>query len=266
MKKMILGALFCSLAFSDSLNDIQKSKTIRIGVYESEPPFSKKTDSDYEGFEAELAQSLGSTIVGDGGKIELVPITSDDLRLKYLKENRIDMAVASVSVTEQRRQEVEFSMPYFSASLGLLTTKNSNIKNLDNIKQSTIGAITGSTGEEFLVKNGIKSVQCSGSRECYQKVKSGEIDGYLDDNLYVMTYPILDNDVKVDLKNLGESVFLAVAVQKGNKDLVEAINKQLAMLNKSGFFKKAYNDTFEPFYKGTADKKYFLLDDLYNFL
>ena len=81
-----------------------------------------------------------------------------------------------------------------------------------------------------------------------------------------MTYPILDNDVKVDLKNLGESVFLAVAVQKGNKDLVEAINKQLAMLNKSGFFKTAYNDPFEPFYKGTADKKYFLLDDLYNFL
>lgn len=81
-----------------------------------------------------------------------------------------------------------------------------------------------------------------------------------------MVYPILDSSVSVNLKNLGNTVFLAVAVQKGNTELLNFINEQLIALNKSGFFKKAYEETFMPFYKGTVDKKYFLLDDLYNFL
>ena len=54
-------------------------------------------------------------------------------------------------------------------------------------------------------------------------------------------------------------------MQKGNTDLAEAVNQALISLSKEGFFKKAYNDTFEPFYKGTVDKKYFLLDDIYSF-
>ncbi|RKV98531.1 MAG: amino acid ABC transporter substrate-binding protein, partial [Campylobacter sp.] len=55
-------------------------------------------------------------------------------------------------------------------------------------------------------------------------------------------------------------------VQKGNQSLLDFINADLIKLSKEGFFKKAYEDTFEPFYRGTADKKYFLLDGIYNML
>ena len=80
-----------------------------------------------------------------------------------------------------------------------------------------------------------------------------------------MVYPIVDSNVEVNIKNLGDNVFLGVAVQKGNAELLDTINKGLIALSKEGFFKKAYNNTFEPFYKGTVDKKYFLLDDIYSF-
>ena len=129
-----------------------------------------------------------------------------------------------------------------------------------------IGAIAKTTGEAFLKQNGIGITYCQDSVDCYKKVKKGEIEGYINNNLFVMVYPILDSSVSVNLKNLGSTVFLAVAVQKGNTELLNFINEQLITLNKSGFFKKAYEETFMPFYKGTVDKKYFLLDDLYNFL
>lgn len=55
-------------------------------------------------------------------------------------------------------------------------------------------------------------------------------------------------------------------MQKGNTELLDFINDQLILLNKNGFFRKAYENTFVPFYKGTVDKKYFLLEDLYSSL
>lgn len=97
-------------------------------------------------------------------------------------------------------------------------------------------------------------VYCNDSVDCYQKLKSGEIDGYVNNNLFVYAYPILDDSVEVPLGNLGNTVFLAIAVQKGNETLLNFINQELIKLSKEGFFKEAYANTFEPFYKGTVNK------------
>ena len=113
--------------------------------------------------------------------------------------------------------------------------------------------------------DGYNLTYCNDSVDCYKRLKNGEIDGYCNNNLFVMVYPIVDSNVEVNIKNLGDNVFLGVAVQKGNAELLDTINKGLIALSKEGFFKKAYENTFESFYKGTVDKKYFLLDDLYNF-
>lgn len=55
-----------------------------------------------------------------------------------------------------------------------------------------------------------------------------------------------------------------MAVQKGNAELLEVLNNAMIRLSKEEFFKKAFSDTLDPFYKGTAEEKYFLLDDIYN--
>lgn len=95
-------------------------------------------------------------------------------------------------------------------------------------------------------------------------LKNKKGDAYADDNLVVLAYPVLDRTVEANIKNLGASDFLAIAVQKGNKELLDAINKELINLSKEGFFLNSFRDTIDPFYKGTADKKYFLLDDIYS--
>ena len=270
MKKFVLAlsllSLLASSLWANTLSEIHAKKVVRVGVYESEPPFSKKTESGFEGFEVELANKLANAILGaSGGTIELIGMTNE-MRFPALQENRADLVVAAVSVTEERRKLADFSMPYFSVNLGLLTKNDSSIKAVSDMSSHKIGAVTKTTGEAFLKQNGIGITYCQDSVDCYKKVKKGEIEGYINNNLFVMVYPILDSSVSVNLKNLGNTVFLAVAVQKGNTELLNFINEQLIALNKSGFFKKAYEETFMPFYKGTVDKKYFLLDDLYNFL
>lgn len=269
MKKVsLLAFLLLSMiagAFANSLNEIRQNKLIRIGVYEAEPPFGKQLeDGSFEGFEVELAKVLADRIFeGNGGEIELIPVTNE-VRFPMLQKNEADMIVAAVSVTEDRRPLADFSMPYFSVNLGILTKKSSKISSLQEFNEKKLGALKKTTGEAFAMKKALNMVYCNDSVDCYQKLKSGEIDGYVNNNLFVYAYPILDDTVEVPLGNLGNTVFLAIAVQKGNETLLNFINQELIKLSKEGFFKEAYANTFEPFYKGTVNKKYFLLDDLYN--
>lgn len=74
----------------------------------------------------------------------------------------------------------------------------------------------------------------------------------------------MDRTVEVNISNLGSSDFLGIAVQKGNKELLDVLNKELISLSKEGFFRNTFRDMIDPFYKGTAEEKYFLLDDIYS--
>ena len=98
---------------------------------------------------------------------------------------------------------------------------------------------------------------------CYNELKAGRGDAFAGANLIVLVYPIIDKKLEVNVSGIGTASYYAIGIQKGNADLLNALNKELINLSKEGFFKKAFEDTLNPFYKGTADKKYFLLDDIY---
>lgn len=95
-------------------------------------------------------------------------------------------------------------------------------------------------------------------------LQNGIGDAWAADNLTVLAIPLVMNDLEVNIKNLGSADFLAIGVQKGNVNLLSFLNNEMIKLSKEGFFKSAYDNTLEPFYKGTAEKKYFLLDDIYS--
>lgn len=140
MKKISLCvALLASVltgSFADSLDEIRENKHIRIGIYEAEPPFGKQLeDGSFEGFEVELAKVLADRIFeGNGGEIELIPVTNE-VRFPMLQKNEADMIVAAVSVTEDRKPLADFSMPYFSVNLGILTKKSSKITSLQEFNE-----------------------------------------------------------------------------------------------------------------------------------
>ena len=152
---------------------------------------------------------------------------------------------------------------YFSVNIGVLSRVGDNIKTVNDLQDKEILAESGTIAYEYFTKQGYTLISCSNSSDCYRKLKAGQGAAYADDNLVVLAYAVVDRKVEANIKNLGSSDFLAIAVQKGNDDLLDAINSGLVNLSKSGFFKKIFNETIDPYYKGTAEKKYFLLDDLY---
>lgn len=155
-------------------------------------------------------------------------------------------------------------MPYFAVNIGILTKKGENIASLNDLNGKTIIVETGTTAEDFFTKKGYKTKICQTSADGYKMLKDGDGDAYANDNVIVLAFPILDRDVEVNIKNLGSADFIAAAVAKGNKTLLNYVNEELINLSKEGYFKNAFENELNPFYKGTAESKYFLLEDIYS--
>ncbi|GAA3314676.1 hypothetical protein GCM10020331_007820 [Ectobacillus funiculus] len=86
-------------------------------------------------------------ILGDESKVELKEVTSKNAYTNAEKNGDIDMIIATMTITEERKQEVDFSDVYFKAGQALLVKKGSNIKGIDDIKKRH----NGSCGKRFYI-------------------------------------------------------------------------------------------------------------------
>ena len=254
----------CSLVFGKSLDEIKSSKVIRIGVYDGQPPFSKFENNEFVGFEIDLANKIAQAVFApESGAIEFVTVSPED-RMKFLAENKVDLIIANYTRTDERAKYVDFSMPYFAVNIGVLTKKSDRLKSLTDLKDKVVLCSESSTADDFFSSKGYKVKYCDTASKCYMMLKLGEGDAYAADNIVALTFPVIDQDLEVNIKNLGSADFLAIGVQKGNSELLNFLNLQLINLSKEGFFKKAFEETLDVYFKGTAEKKYFLLDDVYS--
>lgn len=266
MKKVVLLLSMLAVGvFGATLNEIKSSSTIKIGVRKDFPPFGILENGELSGFEVELAKEVGKHIVGEGGNVILVPISAKD-RIPMLQSGEIDVAIAQFTVTPEREKVVDFSIPYFTDTMSIISNVNLEAKNVKNFKSLLI--IPGSTSEEYtkekaqiFTNTDIK--KCENSMDCFSKLKNGEADGYFHTTFAIAAIPILDNKYQISVKTVGIPGFIAAGVIKGNSDLKTAVTNAILEISKGGFFKDAYDNSINIYYRGTLDKKMFLLDDIY---
>jgi polar amino acid transport system substrate-binding protein len=122
----------------------QKRGKLIVGVNRLPPFGSVDASGKNVGFDVDVAYEFARALLGNPAKAELVSVTSGN-RIPYLQSGKIDIIVATVTVTDERRKVVEFSEPYFLSGGLLLVPKASPIndmKDLNGRKVAIIGAIT----------------------------------------------------------------------------------------------------------------------------
>ncbi len=268
MKKTISVLFLTSVCFGANLADIQKDKVIKIGVRMDQNPFSAMKDGNFEGFEVKLAEAVAKKIAGDDVKIELIGVNAKD-RIPFLQDGRADIMFANMTVTPERMRSVDFSMPYLSSIQSVVSKKSADIRKISDLKDRKTLVIPGTTSFDYVKNNpqlGIKDVECKNSKDCFKKFQDGEADAYLHTNILNATWTLMDGSLEVSIPVVGEYEFIAAAVAKDNKELLKAVNDVLMSLSNEGEFQKLYKDILEPYYRGKIEKKYLLLDDVYNSL
>ena len=89
---------------------------------------------EVEGFDIDISKALAAEILGDETKVEFKEVTSKT-RIPLLNNGEIDAIVATMTITEERKKEVDFTDVYFDAGQSLLVKKGSSIKSIDDLKR-----------------------------------------------------------------------------------------------------------------------------------
>lgn len=243
-KKFLLAAA-ASLVFSANAMAAEK---LKMGIEAAYPPFnSKDASGQVVGFDKDIGDALCAKM-----KVECEVVTSDwDGIIPSLLAKKYDFIVSSLSITDERKQAVDFTDRYYSNKLQFIAPKKVDFKtDKDYLKGKTIGtqrATLSGTWLEDTYGNDITLKLYDTQENAYLDLTSGRVDALLADK-YV-NYDWLKSEAGKDYEFKGEPVLesdeIGIAVRKGDP-LKAKLNAALKEIIADGTYKKI-NDKYFPF-------------------
>ena len=228
-----------------TLDEIKESKTINIGVFSDKHPFGYvDEEGKYQGYDIYLAERLGKDL---GVNINYVSTEAAN-RIEYLQSGKVDIILANFTVTDERKEAVDFALPYMNVALGVISPKDKVVTDLANWNaDDQMIVISGTTAEAFLVKNypDIKLQKYDSYATAKNALENGNGAAWANDNTEVIAFAKQNPNFTVGIASLGESDTIAPAVTKGNTSLLEWLNTEIKTLEGENFFHKAYDETLK---------------------
>ncbi|MDF2803681.1 MAG: extracellular solute-binding protein family 3 [Anaerocolumna sp.] len=244
---MAIGVMGCSKGDKDSsaskIDAIKKADKVVIGVFGDKPPFGYiAEDGSNTGYDVYLGRRIAKDLLGDESKVEFVTLEAAN-RVEYLKSKKVDIVLANFTVTDERKEQVDFAEPYMKVALGVVAPEGSTITSLDDLKGKTLLVNKGTTAELYFTENypDIKLVSYEENTETFQALVDGRGDALAHDNTLLFAWSYENPGFKIVDGNIGSQDTIAPAVNKDDKDLLEWINTEVKSLTKEGFFKEAYD-------------------------
>jgi len=234
-----VGLLLALPAFADNYAAIKSRGALNIGLEGTYPPFGYQDESGtLVGYDVDIARAVAERM---GLKAQFFPAKFEGI-LAALETGRFDVVVNQITISEARAKAYDFSEPYTYSGLQIIVRKDrlKDIKGPDDLAGKKVGVLLGTNHEQWLKdhtpKADIRTYEDDATRN--QDLLVGRIDAVLNDRL------IVGSVLKVyggNLQPAGEPLSHereAIAVKKGNPDLVAAINQALASLSADGSLKR----------------------------
>lgn len=230
--------------YQQQQNDLQKlyqNGNIKIGVKEHAPPFSQMNDQgDLMGFDVDIAKAIAAELEMN---LELVPLTSKD-RIPFLQEGKVDAVIATMTITQSRDREVDFTIPYFQDGQSLIFLKNQPLQSYQDLKAKKVGAAAGTTSFLNIVK---AQPECSAIpfpnyNEGIEALLKQKIDAFTGDFLVIKG--LIDKHPKKEELVVRGGRFTVepygIAIRENQSDLRDKLNQIIMKLWESGLWKSSY--------------------------
>ncbi|WP_144145166.1 ABC transporter substrate-binding protein [Paraburkholderia sp. BCC1884] len=251
MKKL---ALCVALAVVATGAMAKEWKTVRIGVDASYPPFeSVAPNGQVVGFDADLTHALCARM-----NVKCVWVQQDlDGIIPALKGKKFDAIVSSLTITDKRREQIDFSDKLFDAPARMIARTGSPLlPTAASLKGKNVGVEQGSTQEAYAKAwwepNGVTVVTYQNQDQVYADLAAGRLDAALQDEVqadagFLKTprgkgFAWAGPEVK-DPKTIGEGT--AIGLRKEDADLKAMFNQALAQVHQDGTFRKIEKQYFD---------------------
>ncbi len=212
-----------------TIDEIKKSGELQIAVFGDKKPFGYvDNDGSYQGYDIELGNQLAQDL---GVKVKYISVDAAN-RAEYLISNKVDIILANFTVTDERKKQVDFALPYMKVSLGVVSPKTGLITDVKQLEGKTLIVTKGTTAETYFEKNHpeIKLQKYDQYSDSYQALLDGRGDAFSTDNTEVLAWALENKGFEVGITSLGDPDTIAAAVQKDNQELLDFINKDIEKL------------------------------------
>ncbi|MEV7001693.1 glutamate ABC transporter substrate-binding protein [Streptomyces sp. NPDC093982] len=236
---------------SDSGSGSGGGDKIKIGIKYDQPGLGlKEPDGTFSGFDVDVATYVAKELGYEPNQIEFVETKSAD-RENALARGDVKLIAATYSITDERKQKVDFAGPYLLAHQDLLVKSDSKITEATDLNGENLCSVVGSTSaqnvkKDFAPKANLKE---NGTySECIAGLQSGAVDALTTDDSILAGYAAQEQykgkfklaGLKLSNENYG------VGVKKGDTETVNKVNAALEKMVSDGSWKKAVDANFGP--------------------
>ncbi|RZU60671.1 substrate-binding periplasmic protein [Zhihengliuella halotolerans] len=186
-------------------------------------------NGDIVGFDMDIATEIAADL---GLEREIIADSFESIQ-SGLSFGKCDISISSISITEERKGNMDFSDPYMADDLTLIAASGSDVTDLDSAKDKKVGVQDGTTGKKYAEENGISPVGFESTGLLLQALKSGTVDAALG-NASVLGYGIKDEADISRVEDFATGEELGVSIEKGDAAMLEAVNGTLQRLTDSG--------------------------------
>lgn len=224
------------------------AKEIVFAVDATYPPMEMlDANKQIVGFCPDIVRAIGKA----AGFTPVLKNTAWDGIFAGLAAGKYDAVASSVSITEERKQAMDFSDPYFEVQQGVITAKGAKITSIEDLKGKTIASQMGTTG--YFVAKTIDGAQAKSYDEiglAVEDLYNGRLDAVIADSPvasdYALQHPQYSKKLTLAFTIASDKPeYLGIAVKKGNKEVLQLINEGLQKIKENGEYDAIYAKWFK---------------------
>lgn len=199
------------------------------------PPYEYYEGENVVGIDADIAAAVADKL---GMELKIEDMAFDSI-IPAVQSGKADIGAAGMTVTEDRATQVDFSDSYYTGVQVIIVTDDSDITGPDDLKGKKIGVQQGTTGDIYSTDDfGDDNVErFNKGMEAVQALQQGKIDAVIIDNQPAKTFVEENESLKILETSYVEEDY-ALAIKKGNDDLVKKVNDAIKELKEDGTFDK----------------------------
>ncbi len=235
---MALSMAACGSKQEESSSNEQTTTsggTIVFGTNAEFPPFEYVGgEGVVDGFDG-IDMAIAKKIAEDNGKTASINNMEFDSLLLALQNGQIDAVIAGMTITDERKEAVDFSEPYYTATQVMIVKDDSDIKKASDMQDKKIAVVQGYTGEECVKGLGYSYEAFKKGSETILELMNGKCDVVVIDSATAEKYVGDNEGIKiVEDPEAFEAEEYGIAVKKGNTELLNQINASISKMKSDG--------------------------------
>jgi glutamine transport system substrate-binding protein len=226
-------------------NPSEEKKTLRVVTNAAYAPMEYLDKGEVVGFDIDLIQAVAKEA---GYEVKIEHLGWDPIFVET-ESKRADLAIAAITINDDRKQTYDFSVPYFQSTNKILVPKDSDIQSAEDLKGKVVAVQNGTTGQEamdaLLGKNHKDIKKFEDNNLAIMEMESGGAAAVVADNVVVEEYAKNNSDknLTVIADTSFDSEFYGILFPKGS-ELVEEFNTALNTVLDNGTYTKIYKEWF----------------------